>query len=92
MGVLIIVGVALLVAISSALHQEDLKPSARMTTTRFKVLLFVDFVFAAFMTWALPNTTILYAIGVFGLVATYDVSRWLGARYYNNKENINQEQ
>lgn len=90
MGVLIIVGAVLLVSIAAALHQEDLKPSARMTTTRFKVLLFVDFVFAAFMTWALPNTTILYAIGVFGCVATYDVSRWLGAMYYNRKEGINE--
>lgn len=90
MEVLIIAVLALLASFCAALHQEDFKPSARMNTRSLKIALVLDVVIVAFMTWILPNTTMLYAMGVFGCVAMYDVARWLGARHYNRKEGIDE--
>lgn len=93
MGILSIVGFTLLLAIIAfglALRQEDFKPSARMTTKDLKWFIFLDFVLAVAWFWLAPQVTVVVAVLTFCTVAMFDVSRWLGARHYNRKENINQ--
>lgn len=92
MDILTVIALVLIVivcTIGSCEHQENYKPEHRYTNADLYASLAAGAVLIACAWFFLPANALVFTIWL-SVYSLFSVARWLGAKHYNHKENINQ--